>query len=63
VTRPVGRLRTIKLTDREVDKLLSILGMAEIEYADLIATVCAQAERPLPDATRRFLSDRAQGRL
>jgi hypothetical protein len=59
----VAKLWSIKLTDREVDKLLSILGMAEIEYADLIATFCAQAERPLPAVTRRFLSDRAQGRL
>jgi hypothetical protein len=48
----------ITFTDAEVDKLLSILGTAAIEYADLIATVCAHAKRPLPDATRRWLIER-----
>jgi hypothetical protein len=57
-----GRRLKLELTEAEVRKLLSILGMAEIEYADLIERVCLQTGQPIPKATREWLAERRSAR-
>jgi hypothetical protein len=52
----------LELTQPEVRKLLSYLGMAEIDNAELIERVCLQTGEPIPTATRQWLADRRAGR-
>jgi hypothetical protein len=49
---------TVVLSDAEARKMLSILSMATIEYADLIKTLCEQTGLPMPESTREWLEER-----